>query len=72
MHEGGCIPVSPLVISTSCSNGLGSVLHKLKSFSYIYGLQAVARTTSALPGGKCLAAAIDYEPPPVNLSLFDV
>ena len=35
-------------------------------------VQAVARTTSALPDGKCLVAAIDYEPPPVNLSLFDV
>lgn len=35
-------------------------------------LQAVAKSASALPAGKCLVAAVEYEPSAVNLSLFDV
>lgn len=34
--------------------------------------QAVAKAASALPAGKCLVSPIEYAPPAVNLSLFDV
>jgi hypothetical protein len=62
LYVGGCI---------GCSDRLETCRKEIDDVP-VCRLQAVARTTSPLPDGKCLVAAIDYEPPPVNLSLFDV